>query len=156
MSNLLERMKAWGGRTEFHRPTTADDGYEFLSQQVQENHRAGGASKSLGKREVAATISRSEGAQVTLVAIDAHDQAHQQFDYFGVTSACTLRELDAKRALPDNIFSAEDVRKLEDRGVTFDSKRNTAWNEVEQTNEALPEGLREDHERPGLPVEGEC
>lgn len=126
----------------------------FLSQQVQDNHRAGGGSKPLGKREVGATISRSEGAQVTLVAINAHVQAHEQFDYFGVASAHILRELNAKRALSDNIFSAEDVIKLEDRGSVLDVKRASAWNEIELTNEALPDALREDHERSGLPVEG--
>ncbi len=154
MPGFFERMEAMGGPVAFHKPIIADV-YDFLSAQVQENHRAGGGSKPLGKREVNATISRSEAAQSTLLAVEKHVQTHTDFEYLGVKSASTFRELNAKKALPDNVFSAEDVGKLEIRAENLATRRDSAWDEVIATGNALPDGLTEGHDRPGLPVEGE-
>lgn len=152
---LLRKMNQTGGPAEFHEPSYSDI-YDLLSAQAQENHAAGGGRKPLTKTEVATLISSSQAAKNVIEAEDSHRVKHRDSSHLEGRLANIYKLLKVKKGLPDNIFSAEDVIRLEEKVLKLIAERNTAWNEVQQTNEELPDGLRENHERPGLPVEGEC
>lgn len=148
MPRIIDTMNGLGegvwGKPQFHQVNRGVV-YEFLTGQALEDYHASGGRKQLTKLNIERRVSQNPIAVGYLSAAMDHYEAHDEEKGILKRKEKTEQLLNAKRALPNNIFSQADVAGLGNRLSQLELDLGDARVKILKTNADLPEQFQQEH-----------
>lgn len=148
MPSRIDTMNGLGegvwGKPQFHQ-VNRHDVYEFFAGQALEDYHASGGRKQLTKSNIERRVSQNPTAVGCLSAAMDHYEAHDEEKGILKRKGKMEQLLNAKRALPNNVFSQADVPRLGDRLSQLVLDLGDARVKILKTNADLPEQFQQEH-----------